>query len=309
MSTSTIRIGTRGSELASWQANWVAERLRAQGVQCELVTIATRGDVQQAQPIEMIGTQGVFTKELQKALLDGRIDLSVHSLKDLPTEPVKPLVLAAVPERESPLDVLVSRNGNGFEQLPKGARIGTGSLRRRSQLLHQRPDLQMLDVRGNVDTRLKKLQEGQFDALILAEAGLKRLGLADRITEVLPTKLMLPAVGQGALGLETRAHDTSARGTTALIDDLASHQAVLAERTLLATLRGGCLAPVGAWGRLEDDGRLKITACVLSRDGKQRLFAERLGNAADAVQIGRQLAEDLLADGAAELIDASRVLE
>lgn len=306
MSNSTLRIGTRGSELASWQANWVAERLRSQGVECELIKISTRGDVQQEQPIEAIGTQGVFTKELQKALLDGRIDVSVHSLKDLPTEPVKSLCLAAVPERESPLDVLVSRNNLRLDQLPQAARIGTGSVRRRSQLLHLRPDLRIHDVRGNVDTRLKKLDDGQYDALILAEAGLKRLGLAGRITEVLSADRMLPAVGQGALGLETRAHDAAAREIMELIDDLSSHQAVLAERALLSTLRGGCLAPVGAFGRLEDDGRLKLTACVFSRDGKRRLVAEHLGNAADAVQIGRQVAEDLLADGAAELIEAAR---
>lgn len=305
--TDELHIGTRGSELASWQANWVAERLRAMGVRCKLVTISTRGDAQQDRPIETIGTQGVFTKELQKALLDGRIDLSVHSLKDLPTEPVKSLVLAGVPERESPLDVLVSRNGERLEQLPHGARIGTGSLRRRSQLLCHRPDLELLDVRGNVDSRLKKLRDGQYDALVLAEAGLKRLGLSDQITEVLPAEIMLPAVGQGALGLESRANDSRAREAAALIDDLASHQAVLAERTLLATLRGGCLAPVGAWGRLIDDGRLKLTANVLSRDGTQRLTAELIGNAADAMQIGRQVAEDLLADGAGKLIEASRI--
>lgn len=308
MSQSTIRIGTRGSELASWQANWVAERLRASGVACELVVIATRGDVQQEQPIEAIGTQGVFTKELQKALLDGRIDVCVHSLKDLPTEPIKSLVLAAVPERESPQDVLVSRGGLRFDQLPPGARIGTGSTRRRSQLLNRRHDLQVLDIRGNVDTRLRKLDEGQYDAIILAEAGLKRLGLTERVSEVLPTEIMLPAVGQGALGLETRAGDQAAREAVGLIDDLASHQAVLAERTLLATLRGGCLAPVGAWARMGDDGRLKLTACVLSRDGTKRLAAEHMGNAADAVQIGRQVAEDLLADGAGELIEASRTV-
>ncbi|MCC7085994.1 MAG: hydroxymethylbilane synthase [Pirellulales bacterium] len=306
MNSSILRIGTRGSELASWQANWVAEQLRAQGVQCELVKIATRGDQLPHASIEAIGTLGVFTKELQKALLDGRIDVSVHSLKDLPTEPVKALALSAVPERESPMDVLVSRNNIPLKQLPKAARIGTGSLRRMSQLRHIRPDLQLSDIRGNVDSRLRKLDDGQYDALILAEAGLKRLGLAGRITEVLSPDQMLPAVGQGALGLETRAHDTAAREAVARIDDLASHQAVLAERTLLATLRGGCLAPVGAWGRLEDDGRLKLTACVLSRNGTKRLFGEHLGNAADAVQIGRQVAEDLLAEGAGAFIEAAR---
>jgi hydroxymethylbilane synthase len=302
----TLRIGTRGSALALWQANWVAIRLAEFGTKCEVVTVVTRGDQQAEAPLESLGTEGVFTKELQKWLLDGRIDVAVHSLKDLPTDVVKGLGLAAVPARESPFDVLVSREGKLFRQLSKGAQIGTGSLRRRSQLLHARADLRLLDVRGNVDTRLQKLRDGQFDALVLAESGLKRLNLAAQITEVLSPTVMLPAIGQGALGLEARSGDRSTREVLAKIDDLASHQSVLAERTLLAALRGGCLAPVGAWGRLEDDGRLHLSACVLSKDGTHRLDADLLGNAADAVQIGRQAAEQLLAAGAAALIDQSR---
>jgi hydroxymethylbilane synthase len=301
-----LRIGTRGSKLALWQADWVATRLEGVGTKCEVVTISTRGDQQPDLPLQSIGTDGVFTKELQKWLLDGRIDVAVHSLKDLPTEVVKGVSLATVPARESPFDVLISHDGRPFSQLPKTARIGTGSLRRRTQLLHARPDLQMLDIRGNVDTRLRKLDDGLFDALVLAEAGLKRLELASRITEVLPPSLMLPAIGQGALGLEARTGDRGTRDFLAAIDDLDSHQSVIAERTLLAALCGGCLAPVGAWGRLEDDGRLHLSACVLSRDGKRRLSADLLGNAADAVQIGRQVAEQLLADGAADLIQQSR---
>jgi hydroxymethylbilane synthase len=301
-----IQIGTRGSALALWQANWVAARLAEAGTKCDVVTVVTRGDQQPETPLENLGTEGVFTKELQKWLLDGRIDVAVHSLKDLPTDVVKGLVLAAVPARESPLDVVISRGGEKFQQLPEGARIGTGSLRRRTQLLHVRADLEMVDIRGNIDTRLRKLQEGQFDALVLAEAGLKRLNLAAQVTEVLSPTVMLPAIGQGALGLETRSGDRSTRDALEKIDDLTSHQAVLAERTLLATLRGGCLAPVGAWGRVEDDGRLHLSACVLSNDGRQRLDADLLGNAADAVQIGRQAAEQLLASGAAKLIEQSR---
>ncbi len=284
----------------------MAQRLTALGTQCQLVTISTRGDQQPTSPIESIGTGGVFAKELQKALLDGRIDVAVHSLKDLPTEEVRGLALACVPERESPHDVLISRDGKRFSELPKGARVATGSLRRRSQLLHARPELQMVDVRGNVDTRLRKLHEGQFDALILAEAGLKRLGLTEQIAEVFSPEVMLPAIGQGALGIETRSGDHATREAVAQLDDLASHQGVSAERTLLATLRGGCLAPIGAWGRVEDDGRLHLSACVLSTDGKRRLAAELLGNAADAMQIGRQVAEQLIADGAAKLIEESR---
>jgi hydroxymethylbilane synthase len=302
----SLRVGTRGSALALWQANWVAARLSEAGTKCEVVKISTRGDQQPEAPLESLGTEGVFTKELQKWLLDGRIDVAVHSLKDFPTDVVKGLALAAVPARELPFDVLISRGREPFRQLPHGARIGTGSLRRRSQLLHARADLQMVDIRGNVETRLRKLHEGQFDALVLAEAGLKRLDLAGQITEVLPPTLMLPAIGQGALGLEARSGDRATRELVTAIDDLATHQSALAERTLLATLRGGCLAPVGAWSRLEDDGRLHLSACVLSRDGTHRLEADLLGNAADAIQIGRQAAEQLLDGGAAELIEQSR---
>lgn len=308
MNDRSLAIGTRGSPLALWQASWVAEQLTQRGVKCHIVTIATRGDLRTDVPVEAIGPFGVFTKELQKALLDGRIDLAVHSLKDLPTEPSKGTVLAAVPPRESPFDALISHDGKTFDQLPNGARIGTGSLRRQTQLRHRRPDLEIVPVRGNVDTRLQKLRDGQFDAMVLAQAGLTRLGLASEITEVLPPSLMLPAVGQGALGLETRAGDQEAREALAKLDDLESHQAVLAERAMLATLRGGCLAPVGAWARLEDDGRLRLTACVLSRDGTRRIAADLLANAADAVPLGRQVAEKLLAEGAAEMIDQSRTV-
>jgi hydroxymethylbilane synthase len=302
----TLRIGTRGSALALWQANWTAKRLSEAGIHCDVVMISSQADQQPEAALATLGVQGVFTKELQKWLLDGRIDVAVHSLKDLPTDVVKGLTLAAVPQRESPFDLLIAVDGKTLRQLPSGARVGTGSLRRRSQLLHARPNLQMLDIRGNVETRLQKLRAGQFDALVLAEAGLKRLNLAGQITERLMPPAMLPAIGQGALGLETRSGDQVARECLGHIDDLATHQAVLAERTLLATLRGGCMAPIGAWGRVEDDGRLHLSACVLSADGSSRLVTDLLGNAADATQIGRQAAEQLLDAGAAKLIDSSR---
>ncbi|HTQ40787.1 MAG TPA: hydroxymethylbilane synthase [Pirellulales bacterium] len=301
-----LRIGTRGSALAMWQANWVAMRLGEIGTKCDVVRISTPADQQPEAPLESMGVQGVFTKELQKWLLDGRIDVAVHSLKDLPTEVVRGLILAAIPQRESPFDVLVSREGETLLKLPPGARLGTGSLRRRSQLLHARPDLHMADIRANVETRLQKLRAGQYEALVLAEAGLKRLNFAEQITEVLSPRVMLSAVGQGALGLEARSSDQATRDVLSKIDDLASHQSVLAERTLLAALRGGCLAPIGAWGRVEDDGRLHLSACVLSADGADRLSVDLLGNAADAIQIGRQAAEQLLAAGAAKLIEQSR---
>lgn len=301
-----IRIGTRGSALARWQANWVAEQLAALGMRVELVPIATQGDLQQQGPIGAIGTSGVFTKELQRALLDGRIDLAVHSLKDLPTESVEGLCLAAVPPRESAADALISREGQTLEKLPQGARIGTGSMRRRSQLWHGRRDLKLLDVRGNVDTRLKKLRDGEYDALVLAEAGLNRLGLRDQITQVLPFETMLPAVGQGALGLEARADDRAVRAAVQQLDDSASHAAVLAERGMLAKLLGGCLAPVGAWGRIGPDGRLLLRGTVLSADGRERLVAGSSAEANAAADLGRRVAQLLLDQGAGDLIQKSR---
>ena len=195
MSSPHLRLGTRNSPLARWQAEWVAARLTALGVAVELVPITTQGDVKSG-PLGQIGGMGLFTKELQRALLDNQIDLAVHSLKDLPTEPVVGLALAAVPERESTADVLLTTKYGSLESLPKGAKVGTGSLRRKSQLLHARPDLAIEDIRGNVETRVRKLDDGEYDAIVLAEAGLKRLGLAHRITQVLPQSLMLPAVGQ-----------------------------------------------------------------------------------------------------------------
>jgi hydroxymethylbilane synthase len=301
-----VRIGTRGSPLARWQAEWVAARLHEAGARVELVPIATQGDVQQRGPIGEIGTLGVFTKEIQRALLDGEVDLAVHSLKDLPTEPVEGLCLAAVPKRAPHGDVLISRGGQTFVELPQGATIGTGSSRRRSQLWHARPDLKMEDVRGNVDTRLRKLHEGQYDALVLAEAGLTRLELRQHITEVLPQSLILPAVGQGALGLETRVDNEHVRRLLAALDDDATHQAVLAERAMLAALRGGCLAPVGALARIETGGRLHLEGVVLSQDGRQRLASHAEDDPLEAVELGQRVAADLLAQGAGALIQSAR---
>jgi len=299
-----LKLGTRASALARWQANWVAARLAERGVDVKLVPITTRGDAAERSPIGDIGT-GVFTKELQRALLEHRIDLAVHSLKDLPTETVKGLALSAVPPRESPFDVLISRTCSVLRDLPPGAVIGTGSLRRQAQLLHARPDLVIHGVRGNVDTRLKKLDAGEYDALVLAEAGLKRLGLAGGVAEVFGPAIMLPAVGQGALGIETRAHDQATIDALAPLDDPETHQAVLAERSLLETLHGGCLAPVGALAQLAR-GKLHLTAAVLSPDGKQRITASGDGHAHEAESLGRQVAERLISQGAQELIEASR---
>lgn len=299
-----LRLGTRGSPLARWQADWVTSQLAAQGVLVEQVLITTQGDVRTG-PLGAMGGQGLFTKEIQRALLAQEVDLAVHSLKDLPTEPVEGLVLAAVPIREATGDALVSNQATTLEDLPQGARVGTGSTRRRAQLLHQRPDLRLDDVRGNVDTRLRKLDEGQYDAIILAEAGLKRLGLAARIAQVLPIERMWPAVGQGALGLETRAVDARTRDLIAALNDPATHAAVLAERALLAHLRGGCLAPVGALGRSVGN-RVTLHAVVLSVDGRQRIEAAADGPCEEAAAVGRTVAEALLAQGARELILAAR---
>lgn len=300
---SRLRLGTRASALARWQAEWVAARLQENGVAVEMVSIVTQGDVKTG-PLGQIGGQGLFTKELQRALLDDRIDLAVHSLKDLPTEAVDGLAVAVVPERESTADVLVSARADSIAALPNAARIGTGSLRRKAQLLHQRPDLIVEDIRGNVETRLRKLDEGQYDAIVLAEAGLKRLGFADRIAAIIPNTQMLPAIGQGALGIETRAGDERVRALLAPLDHSLSHQAVLAERTLLSRLRAGCLAPVGAWARFEQD-RLLLDAVVLSHDGARRLVVSD-SIAGDAEALGERVAQQLLAQGAAELISEAR---
>jgi hydroxymethylbilane synthase len=278
--------------------------LRELGCEVEMILITTTGDVTQ-QPFSAGGEQGLFTKEIQRALLENRIDLAVHSLKDLPTASVPGLTLCAVPPRESPRDVLVCRVSGGIESLPFGARIGTGSRRRQSQLLHFRNDLAVQDIRGNVDTRLRKLDAGEFDAIVLAEAGLNRLGLADRATEIIPVSIMLPAVGQGALGIETRLEDSSARSIVSRLDDEAARGAVLAERALLAGLRGGCLAPVGAWARL-DGSHLRISAVVLSVDGRRRVSVTLSGSPAQPEALGREAARELVALGADKLIEASR---
>ena len=300
----TIRLGTRASALALWQAHWVADRLRELGATVELIHITTVGD-RKTGPIGQLGAQGVFTKEIQRALLDHEIDLAVHSLKDLPTDPVAGLQLAAVPPRENPGDVLVSSIAKSIEELPEASRIGTGSVRRRAQLLAVRSDLNVLPVRGNVDTRLRKLNDGEFEGLILAEAGLTRLGLKGDNAHTVPRDVMLPAVGQGALGLETRADDEATASVVRRLDDAATHQAVLAERSLLSALRGGCLAPVGAWGRC-DAGQLTLDAVVLSPDGKQRLATDQFGAVDHAVEIGQAAAAELLGQGAADLIQAAR---
>ncbi len=301
---STIRIGTRGSPLALWQARHVAALLQrtAPAAVVELVEIQTSGDVVQAAPLSEIGGQGVFTKEIQRALQDGRVDVAVHSLKDLPTQPADGLTLAAVPPRGPVGDAFVSTRHRSFAALPPRARVATGSSRRRSQILYRRPDLELVDIRGNVETRLRKLREQDLDALILAEAGLRRLGLDDAITEILDRSWMLPAVGQGALGLECRTEDAGARSLLKPLDDLPTRHCVLAERALLRALGGGCQLPIGAATDFQGD-RLTLRGVVLRPDGRVRLEDTATGLPDAAEELGGRLAERLLIQGARALLE------
>ncbi len=289
-------IASRGSQLALWQARWVAAQLSAAGLECRIEIVKTTGDKITDVPLAKVGTKGLFTKEIEEALLDGRAHLAVHSLKDLPTELPEGLVLAAVPEREDPRDAVV---GSKLADLPLGARVGTSSLRRAAQLRYLRPDFQVESVRGNLDTRLRKLDEGQYDAILLAAAGLKRLGWADRIAEILTPEQMCPAVGQGALAIETRAGFAG----VAMLDHTDTHTAVTAERGVLRALGGGCQVPIGAYATVSQ-GRVHVLAIVAAPDGTQVIRAEAEGAAADAAEVGARLAADLLQRGARQILQA-----
>jgi hydroxymethylbilane synthase len=303
MTHSPLRLGTRGSPLALWQANHVAGRLRGPVAPraVELVLIETHGDRDQATALSAMGGFGVFTKAIQTALTDGRADVAVHSLKDLPTVPTDGLSLAAVPPRGPTGDAFVSVKHRRFDDLPAGATVGTSSLRRRAQLLHRRPDLRLIELRGNVDTRLRKLEDQNLDAIILAEAGLVRLGLAHRITEVLDPEWMLPAVGQGAIGLECREADTDSRGCAEVVHDPATWARVSAERAMLAALGGGCLVPIGTVSAVAD-GVLTVRGAVLSPDGRRRVVATHRGPAETPLAVGQELAAKLLAEGAGDVL-------
>ncbi|MGB8542462.1 MAG: hydroxymethylbilane synthase [Candidatus Acidiferrales bacterium] len=301
-----LRIATRGSALALWQANHIRERLfQLHGVESELIRIRTSGDHFQsasiAQVSEQAGTKGIFIKELEEALLAGRADLAVHSMKDVPTETPAGLVFPGITKREDVRDCLISRDGKKLKDLKAGARVGTSSLRRQAQLLYYRPDIQPVDLRGNVDTRLKKVAAGEFDAIILATAGVNRLGATEKITEILAPEIMLPAVGQGALGIETRADDRETLGLVAALDDPESHAAVTAERALLRELEGGCQLPLGAWARKEDD-EWRLQACVFSADGKEFMRKELLGRVEDAEKLGTRLGQILIEAGADRIL-------
>lgn len=302
MSTA-LKLGTRGSPLALWQANHVAALLRSIAAPrpVELILLETHGDRDQATALRAMGGFGVFTKAIQQALTDGRADVAVHSLKDLPTEPHPGTELSAVPPRGPTGDAFVSTLHRRFDDLPRGAVVGTSSLRRRAQVLNRRPDLTLLDLRGNVDTRLRKLAEQNLDAIILAEAGLARLGLSHVVTEILDPDWMLPAVGQGAIGLECRANDAQTRHLVAGITDPPTWQRVTAERAMLWALGGGCLVPIGTTSRVAD-GVLTIRGAVLSADGTRKIVATHSGPADTPLAIGQELAAMLLAEGARELL-------
>jgi hydroxymethylbilane synthase len=305
-----IRIGTRGSDLARWQAQHVADLLRGRWPDLEVAIriITTTGDRVLDVPLAEIGGKGLFTKEIEDALLGGAVDLAVHSLKDLPTELPDGLALGAVLARHDPLDALIAAPGSKLASLAPGARVGTSSLRRRAQILHARPDLDVVSVRGNVPTRLRRVDEGAYDAVILARAGVERLGYASRIQQILPPEVILPAPGQGALGIEIRAGDERILSILTAIEDRDTRWATDAERAFLGALGGGCQVPVGALAVPDpaSAGSLRLEGLVAAPDGSRLLRGVRTGHASDGPAIGRDLAADLVARGAAEILRAAR---
>jgi hydroxymethylbilane synthase len=295
-----ITIGSRGSQLALWQANWVKEQLEAQGWECGIQIIKTTGDRITDVPLAKVGTKGLFTKEIEEALLGGAVDLAVHSLKDLPTILPEGLTIAAIPEREDPRDVVV---GRPIKDLANGALVGTSSLRREAQLRLLRPDLRIESLRGNVDTRLRKLDEGQYESILLAAAGLRRLGLAGRIAEALAPGVMVPAVGQGALAIETREDGGAAWEACRRLDHAATRAAVTAERTVLAALGGGCQVPIGANAEIEN-GAMRLRAVVIAPHGPSApVRREASGKWEEAEEIGASVARSLLEGGARAVLD------
>ena len=301
----TLKIATRQSPLALWQAEHIRARLEAMhaDLTVELVTFVTQGDKILDTPLAKIGGKGLFVKELEAALMDGRADLAVHSMKDVPVALPEGLSLAVICEREDPLDAFVSNHYASFADLPQGAKVGTSSLRRKCQILKARPDLEIIDLRGNVGTRLSKLDDGQYDAIILASAGLKRLGLAERIRHTIQPAVSLPAVGQGALGLECRSQDQAVLDLILPLMHAETNMCVRAERAFNAYLEGGCQVPIAGYATLQN-GQLQIEGRVGSVDGKTILKAVQYGVPEQAEMLGEELAKALLAQGAGELLKA-----
>lgn len=303
MNKQSIRIATRKSQLALWQAEHVATRLREHypGLQVELLTMTTQGDRVLDSPLAKIGGKGLFVKELEQSLLRGEADIAVHSMKDVPVELPEGLYIAAILEREDPCDAFVSAQFTGLEELPQGVRVGTSSLRRRCQLAEMRPDLDIIDLRGNVNTRLSKLDAGEYEAIILASAGLKRLGMEARITEAIPAQVMLPAIGQGAIGIECRQHDRRVLDLIAPLDDERTHIRVNAERALNARLHGGCQVPIAGYAEI-DHGVIVLRGLVGRPDGTEVVHGVISGRPQDAEEMGIVLAEDLLSRGADDIL-------
>jgi hydroxymethylbilane synthase len=304
----TLRIGSRGSQLALWQANHISALLRARGHEVEIEIIHTTGDKITDVPLAMVGTKGglgkgIFTKEIEEALAAGRVDLAVHSLKDLPTELPPGFEIAAIPERQDPRDAFCSRHYSEIKDLPKNARVGTSSLRRQAQLKAIRPDLDIHPLRGNVDTRLRKLEQGEYDAIILASAGLKRLGKTELIKQIIPAEIMCPAAGQGALGIEIRESDAATRQLLAFLNDPAARAATTCERALLKRLGGGCQVPIGAFAQMLN-GKLRLESIVAAPDGSKLLRDSRDGNIDDPEKLGNAAGAALLARGGDQILAA-----
>jgi hydroxymethylbilane synthase len=298
-----LRIGTRGSQLAKWQAEYVRKQIfQAYGVEGEIVIIKTSGDKLQQLPLTQIGGKGIFIKELEDALLDQSVDIAVHSVKDIPTDIPSGLAFPAVCRREDVRDCLVSGNGATLANLRRGARIGTGSLRRQAQLRHIRPDLDVRDLRGNVDTRLRKVESGEYDAVMLAKAGLDRLGCSHRISETLSPDVCMPAVGQGAIAVECRANDTEAAQALEKLDHAETRTAIMSERALLSALQGGCQVPLGAWARIER-GELILEACVCSVEGVQYIKQRATAPPEQARELGEHMARLLIEAGAQSILE------
>ncbi len=299
----SVVIGTRGSRLALWQAEWIQARLGeiAPQLTVTLRTIKTSGDKILDVPLAKIGGKGLFVKEIEEALLGEDIDLAVHSMKDVPTVLPDGLAILCVPQREDPRDALISHSGRSLDQLPQGARVGTSSLRRQAQLLHHRRDLQISMLRGNLDTRLRKVREGEFDAIVVAAAGLRRMGWLDAVTEYLAPDVSLPAIGQGALGLEGRVGDSFVQDLVQSLNHPPTRTAVMAERALLDRLEGGCQVPIAAHATLKGD-ELSLEALIASVDGQCVIRSRLQGPASQGPELGRELAEQLLARGGAEIL-------
>jgi hydroxymethylbilane synthase len=298
-----IRIGTRGSKLAVVQCEWVSERIRNENpaVEVELVRIKTSGDKILDSPLSKIGGKGLFVKEIEEALLQGRVDLAVHSMKDVPAELPEGLILTSFPKREDPHDALISNGNLPLSEIPEGGRLGTSSLRRGAQVLHLRPDLEVTPLRGNVDTRLKKLKRGDFDAVILAAAGLSRLGFTEKISQILATEDVLPAIGQGALGLEVREDDSAVIDLLAAMNHSPTELAVTAERAFLQRLEGGCQVPIAGFARLDGDA-LILEGMVAELDGSRLLRDKIRGTGEQAAEMGASLAGRLIDAGAGEIL-------